>query len=339
MMITTRKLAELAGVSQATVSRCLNDSHEVSQETKERVRNLAKEHGYIIRRRRKNTVATAQRKEIAIIVSEISEMDAYLRALYNTLFNLVIQENYFPMLLFCTEESMLHRIDELTETGIIDGYIIITRAFNEEADKKFRKLLIPRVYVHYFSRYSLESINMVDTDQFLGGFLATKHLIQLGHRHIAAFTSVGREFEDRTSGYFAALREAGLPTDNKNVFTIPRSYDGGYRMIMDNQKIIHHYTGIFVQNDPSAIGCINALHDLGVQIPEQISVIGYDGIEEGKFCRPELTTIEQPLQRIAEVVMDFLLQAINRPGDSAMRTFIQPNVILRKSTGPAPQIQ
>lgn len=331
-MITTRELVALAGVSQSTVSRALRDRPEISPEVRERIRNLAKQHGYIVRSGRHRTTATAERRTIAILTSGIVEMDAYLIALCNAISQFITQENYFPLLLIYKDEFLLSRTAELISTKQIDGFIIIKREFDEEVHRYLAKLNIPQVYIHYFSRYSLNVIDLIDTDQYLGGYLATRHLLERGHRNILTLTSKGREFEDRTSGYFAAMRDAGLQANNDNVVCISCSYDDGYNFVMQNKDLIDRNTALFVQNDPGAIGCINALMDCGIHVPNDFSVIGFDGIEAGRYCRPQLTTVIQPFEDLASAALNRLLQRIGGASDKVIRTFIQPTIVERSST-------
>ncbi|SDE56613.1 transcriptional regulator, LacI family [Priestia aryabhattai B8W22] len=331
-MITTRDLATLAGVSQSTVSRALRDRPEISLETRERIRNLAKQYGYIVRSGRHRTTATAERRTIAILTSDIVEMDAYLIALCNAISQFITQENYFPLLLIYKDEFLLSRTTELISTKQIDGFIIIKREFEEEVHRYLTELNIPQVYIHYFNRYALNAINLIDTDQYLGGYLATRHLLERGHRNILTLTSEGREFDDRTSGYFAAMRDAGLQANNDNVVCISRSYDDGYNFVMQNKDLIDRNTALFVQNDPGAIGCINALMDCSIHVPNDFSVIGFDGIEAGRYCRPQLTTVIQPFEDLARAALNHLLQRIGGTNDKAIRTFIQPTIVERYST-------
>ena len=336
-MITTRELARLAGVSQSTVSRSLSDSHEISAETKERIRNLAKEHGYIVRKSKKKIYATSERKVIAVLISEKDEMDAYLVELYNIIVSCVTKENYFPMLLSGSDESILEKVHDFTRAGLVEGYIVIKRMFDPQVERYLADLKIPHVYLHYFERYSLETIDVIDSDQYLGGYLATQHLIGLGHKKILTLTSKGRAFGDRTSGYREAMREADLNVTDDDVVFIPRTIDGGYEYIMEHAGIEKQYTAVFVQNDTSALGCISALGDRGVKVPEEISVIGYDGIEHGRICRPKLTTVDQMQNKLCTLTVERLLHRIDRKKDNAIHMIVQPSLLIRESTGRAPE--
>lgn len=338
-MITTRKLAQLAGVSQSTISRCLNDSPEISRETRERVRNIAKQNGYIIKKYRRKTIATANRKAIAVLMTGMAYTNLYHKALVVRLFDRIEAENYFAIHINDKDISDTRRVEELISTGIVEGVIIIKRHFNPLVGQYLSRLGTPHVYLHYFGKESVEALNIINTDNYHGGYIATRHLLDLGHRRIKVLSSfmTSKEnhnpFLDRTSGFLVALKENGLEADDDDVAYIEHDYDTTYKYVEEHlNSIKKNYTAVFAHNDTMAIACINALQDHGVAVPDAISVIGYDGIAEGEFCRPAVTTVHQPVEELVSASIKRLTDLMNAPEERAVRTYIQPTMLIRGST-------
>ncbi len=335
-MINTRELARLAGVSQSTVSRCLNNHPNVKQNVRERVLQLAREHGYSLG---KSSIHLFRSKTIAILAEDTFHQDddytdIYRNRLVEALLRIVEQNSYFPMISFdWSRKKGMEKIEELVSADFIVGFIIINSKYNPEIDKYLTGLGIPYVCLHFFNQQSIEEVNLVDTNHFLGGYLATRHLIELGHRKILTLAAPGRVNEDRTNGFKTAMQEAGLPVGRESIAMIETSYDGGYQYVKKNLSRLRSITGIFVQNDLPAIGCINGLHSERVSVPGDISVVGYDGIEAGRFCQPELTTVIQPMEELVQGAVDRLLSLVENRDQKPVKTYIQPTLTVRGSTG------
>lgn len=341
-MITTNELARLAGVSQSTVSRSLNDSPEISRETREMIRNLARQNGYIIKKHKRKTIATANRKAIAVIIAGREYTNHYHQALFIPIFDRIEEENYFAIHINAHREVDTRRVEDLISIGMLSGVIIINRHFNPVVSDYLYRLGTPHIYLHYFGKDSLEAFDVVDTDNYYGGYIATKHLLDLGHRRIKVISSLDEydchPFADRTTGFMSAMWEAGL-TVGEDIAHIDYNYTAAYSYVASNlAQIRKNYTAIFAHNDAMGVGCVNALQDNGLRVPEDISVVGYDGIGEGEFCRPALTSVYQPVEELAAATVARLLTLIEATEKTrAMRTFIQPSLLLRDSTGAPPR--
>lgn len=337
-MISTRKLAELAGVSQSTVSRSLNDRPEISPETKERVRALAREHGYIVQKKRSKTVCSSKRKAIGILVMHhIFFEDLFLNQLLLIVNSIIEKENYYAMPLYDFSGALgVEKLRDLLSLDLIEGFIIINREYDDIIDQYFKEIGIPHVYLFYHQRRTTKQENVIDTDNFIGGFLATKHLIDLGHRRIATLTSSLDEFPERMNGYCEALKEANIAYDPRLVFGFDSSADyiTSYQEVENNLDIFQDATALFAQSDLGALGALGALLDHHFCVPEDISIIGFDGLDIGMMCRPTLTTIGQPFEDLAKQAVERLLQIANHPkGHIAQgKTYLRPSLILRNST-------
>jgi DNA-binding LacI/PurR family transcriptional regulator len=174
---------------------------------------------------------------------------------------------------------------------------------------------------------------MVDQDR--GSRLALKHITGLGHREIAFIRgpSQWRAANLRTEGWIKALKRAGLSPGP--MMAGDWSAKSGYLAALE--LIRHHrnqFTALITANDHMALGALSAFHQNHIKVPEEISVVGYDGMPETEFYQPPLTTIYQDFAALGEVSVEFLLKMINRPGTPPQRFILKPVLIPRRSTRP-----
>lgn len=334
-MISTRELAALAGVSQSTVSRSLNDQSGISPETKEKIRALAKKHGYIVRNNPRKTFATSKRKAIGVLsMFQPFFNDLFINQLLSVLYSYIEQENYYAMpLLDFAEDSGIQKIRDLMRLNLLEGLIIINRIHDQKIEDFLNEINLPHVYLIYFGRNSSEQVSIVDTDNFLGGYLAAKHLIELGHKNIVTLTSPWDEFHDRTAGYKTALMDNGITPREEYILSGDCYYNVGYQLTQDNLQLFKEATAIYGQCDVTAAGAIHALQDNGIQVPGDVSVIGSDNLELCEMCRPKLTSMAQPFLDLARATVEKLLSTVNNPQQQAQaKTFLQPRIVIRDST-------
>lgn len=337
-MITTQELAALAGVSQSTVSRSLHNSPSISEETRLRVQALAKEHGYVAKRKPHGARGSTQKSAIGIILGpnpSQESLNLYIEYLTDSILQRIEQAGFYTILL--TDDGSpeaMERIDTVAKTGSMQGCVIINTDFNALLEQRLVAYGIPHVYTQYFSRPLQKSLNIIDADHFTGGMLATNHLLSLGHRRIATFTSAGSDFEDRTAGYKAALEGSNIPFDPALVIQSGLSHALGYRAAGANWKKLEGCTAFFAQTDLMGLGVLSYLLDSGYTIPGDYSVIGFDGICEGQYCRPQLSTVVQHIDEIAGLSLKRLTRLIQRDDSKATHSFVQPTLLIRGSTAP-----
>ncbi|MCX7855177.1 MAG: substrate-binding domain-containing protein, partial [Anaerolineae bacterium] len=225
-------------------------------------------------------------------------------------------------------EEFLHRQ--------VDGLMV----FNPYADQRFRYLLpliesgIPIVYLGNTPRG--EPVSSVRCDDRDGGFQATRYLLELGHAAIATVTGPPNEecVEDRLKGYFRALEESGLPVDDRRVVCGDWSAISGYRAARSLLETGVPFTAIFAQNDQMAIGAIRALREAGLQVPRDISVIGFDDIPLASYFDPPLTTLRQPMAELGGHVARLLITAIREPDSSPNQVLLPAHIVERASCAP-----
>lgn len=174
-------------------------------------------------------------------------------------------------------------------------------------------------------------------DHYKGGYLATQYLINMGHKQIITFThkiynKEYSEFEERTKGFVKAMEENNLKISEKEIIRDEISFEYGREKIKEIVKKKKKFTAVYAQTDLLALGIIRGLRELNIKVPEEVSVIGYDNIEFGKFSEPELTTINQPTAKLAEEAVKLLTEKFDKKYNEVERKIIvEPNLVLRNS--------
>lgn len=330
-MTTIKKVAERAGVSSATVSYVINDTHSVSPAVKQRVQAAMKELGY-----RPNVLARSLRqgktRTLGLILPDSANpFYAELgRALENSAF---YKKNN---IILCNADSSVERerlyLDLLVGKQV-DGIILDS----EEKDPQLLKRRLPEDYpiVLVDRDFSESFFDTLLTDNLLGGYLATRHLIELGHKRIACVTGPANFLGamNRLHGYRQALAESGIPLDQDLIesgdFTAGSGHLAAHRLL----KLSEPPTAVFLCNDMMAIGFERSAIEMRCRIPEDISIVGFDNIELCKYLSPTLTSIAQPKEEIAEKTIQMLLDRIENPKLPPRSVLIPPKLILRESTG------
>ena len=323
--VTIADVAAAAGVSVATVSKVINDRYGVAEETSARVRAVIDQLGYTsslvaqsLRSRRSNV--------IGILAADIEAFNAELlkgaaQAIRGTGYDLVVfsdcgrREDQIGW-----ERRALARVSSLT-----DGAILVTPSTVDVA------LGAPLVAVDHNARSS--TLPTVDSDNLNGAVTATGHLISLGHRRIG-FLAGRPDLESarlREQGYRRALEAAGIAFDPGLVRV------GGYRAETAHDaarellSLAPRPTAIFAANDVSAIETIAVARSLGIAVPDDLSVIGFDNVPESALCVPPLTTVDQSIQRLGQEAVRMLIDLIDHPDSRPSQVVLPTRLIERGS--------
>jgi LacI family transcriptional regulator len=177
----------------------------------------------------------------------------------------------------------------------------------------------------------LASVALNDVE---GGYIATRHLIELGHKRIALISGPMEEdcSQDRTEGYLRAMDEAGLPTDPQLMIAGDWTATSGQQGALSLVKNRVPFTALFAQNDRMAVGAIHQFQNAGFSIPEEISVIGFDNMPLASYFNPPLTTIHQDILAIGRDAARLLLDAKKQPDQPLQQLLFSPDLVVRKST-------
>ncbi|MFZ9088083.1 MAG: LacI family DNA-binding transcriptional regulator [Pontimonas sp.] len=319
-------VAKLAQVSHQTVSRVVNNHPNTREETRERVLRAMEELGY-----RPNQAARALASSRSRIIGIlVSDADLFGPAgMTRAIENVAQSINHFAV--SCSidpdsEDSVIDGINHLKGLGV-DGLVMITPRTDAVTLARTQLGNIPIVTVD--SMYRVDELS-VSIDNFQGGQLATEHLIELGHRSILHIAGPPSWFEAtaRASGYAAAMRSHRLtPRIIEGDWTPGSGYEIGVTLDLE----AYETTGIFAGNDDLALGLLHAFDDRGIDVPGDVSIIGYDDIPHAAYWNPPLTTMQQDFYELGERAMRLLIDTIERRKLPAAETLV-PRLIQRSST-------
>src|SRR5438093_2797562 len=329
-MSSLRDVAERAGVSLATASRVLSGSAGVRPETRAKVEQATRELLYLPRGRRGPVAA------IGLIVPELA----------NPIFPVLAQAIEaqatslgLATILCNARGSSLREADyvHMLLKHDVDGMIFISsEAADERGDHSHYARLREQGARLVFVNGALASLRApaVGVDEHAAGALATRHLIELGHRRIG-FVAGPRYYKptrDKGIGRNAALHEADL--DGANLvahgdFSIP----GARTALKALLELPEPPTGVICSSDLMAIGVLQEAAALGLRVPDDLSVVGFDGIDACAWTTPPLTTIEQPIGEIAQTAVTALQTLLDEPGRELPQFLFSPRLVVRGSTG------
>lgn len=332
--ITIRDVARKAGVSITTVSRVLNHRPDVHPETRERVEKVMAECHFVgnanargLRAPDGETVAIIQRGHRNIFLNSLVE--SMLRYTKDAPANFLVEvidekEDEFRAALRLAHEN---RASAFIFAG---GYI-------DERCSLLESLDLPFVFSTVGNGACLPGKGAcVSVDDRAMGYAAARTLIDLGHRHFSIIGS--SNFGQRYAGVLAALQEAGIDFPEERYAEVRFSLSGGRDEIRRVMQELPDTTAVICMSDIQALGVIRGLHELGLKVPEDVSVFGFDGIDIGKYSIPSLSTIEQPVDEIARETIQLMLDMLLRE-ENPRQVIVDANIRLRESIGPVKNIQ
>jgi LacI family transcriptional regulator len=329
---TIREIAELAGVSIATVSRVVNGRGDVSDETRENVQRVVREYGYSANRSAR-ALSAGKTGLIGVTVPMLHPayfsylLSGAAEALYEQDMRLVLSPTMHE---HDREVTLLERLMH----GTTDGALII---LPEESSDELEQLLNHGyLFVVIDPLLPLnEKIPAVSAAHTAGADQAMRHLLSLGHRRIGAITGPPgwKATDDRQRGYYAALAAAGIMPDPEleveSNFEIVGGVAGAHQLL----NLAEPPTAIFAFNDNLAVGAIRAAHARGLRVPEDVSIVGFDDLEEAEIVTPALTTIRQPLAEMGRIAVSLLMRLLDNQRLEALHVELATRLVVRESTG------
>ena len=326
--VTIRDVAAHAGVSHQTVSRVINHSERVRQKTRTAVEASISALGY-----RPNAMARSMARGRSGVLACISPnlTDYTFASIIDGAEREARKRGYFLLSASAPdEETFAALVDDLVVSRMAEGIMVI----NPYADDRYTHL--PRNYPLVFAgaRPRTEAANSVALDDEAAARIATQHLLDLGHRQIGCLTGPMAEdcAQDRCAGYAAAMHAAGLPSDDTLIIEGDWSAQSGYDSLMALAQDGSLPSAFFVQNDQMAVGALRAARDLGLRLPEQLSIIGIDNIPLAAYFSPPLTTLEQNFEALGCEAVGLLIQAIKQPDKPHQHLRLPAKLIRRRST-------
>lgn len=339
MALTTKDIALLAGVSQSTVSRSLNNSRLISQETRERVLKIAREQEFEFNANARG-LSTNRTHTIGIIFPDEYldfGVNLYFGSLHTHLRETLEKRDLDLIIAFSQNRfTGADNIKRLIIRRKVGGLIIVRSRMAPETLEFLHQSGIPLVFLHFHQESTkLEGIDQVYTDHVKGGFLGTEHLIKLRHKKILCISAgEGSEYQQRRRGYRNALETHHIPYDESLILYGDRSFQSGYDLVMQNRGLLDTVTAVFVHTDVMALGVLEALKERNIKVPEDIALVGYDDIELSTYFHPHLTTVHQPREKIAVLACERLFEMIgSKKVKRGKEIQIQPTLVVRESCG------
>lgn len=333
--LNLRQLAEHLHLSQTTVSLVLNNSpagKSIPQHTRDRVFEAARRFQY-----RPNYFARSLRNSrsmsVGVIVPDLS--DGYFPVVMNAIETHLLEAHYFYV------TASHYRRPELVEEysrrlmeRAVDGLLLL----DTPAD-----IHVPVPAVAVSSHHAGSGVTNVVLDHDRAARLALTHLRELGHEHIAFMEGPAAitDAKYRWSSIMKIAGEMGIAFDSglcMHMNEADQSPELGYRLMRDLLTERRDFTAVFCFNDIAAIGAVRALTDAGLRVPVDVSVMGFDDIITAAFSQPSLTTVRQPLRQMGTRAAQVLLERIGNPEkEYPAELVMEPELIVRESTGPSPE--
>jgi LacI family transcriptional regulator len=341
--VNLRMLAEHLELSQTTVSLVLNNSpsaKSIPQETRNRVVEAATRLNY-----RPNYFARSLRQSrsmsVGVLAPDLSE-GYFTRVMSGVVEELTAAHYFYFTACHDWKRELIEKYPRMLVERAVDGFLLLNTAAEHIA--------VPVPVVAISAHSAAENVTNIILDHHRAVELALRHLYDLGHRRIAILRGPRAipDSEFRWESSQQVAREMDLKLDPALVIRIdsagwsmktgyhPMAPEIGYKPMRALLERTHDFTAVFCFNDIAAIGAIRALKDAGLRVPEDISVVGFDDILSAAYATPSLTTVRQPLTEMGKRGAQILLERIaNREKEYSAEVVMEPDLVVRESTGPA----
>lgn len=331
-MATIKDVAQHAGVSVTTVSHVVNETRHVSPQGRERVMAAIRELGYVPSQVARSLKSNSTRT-LGMLIPNSS--NPYFAEIVR-----VVEDRCFAAgytLVLCNTDDLPQRqgvyLQVLAERRI-DGLIVVSTGSDETLAKQLHGLKMPTVLLD--REIDDPECDLVETAHMQGALLAVRHLQSLGHRRVACIGGPAgvASSEQRVQGWRLALAEGGAaPTDTdallwRGGFTSQGGYEAMHAILRTDDRP----SAVFVCNDLMAIGALRAVHEIGLRVPDDLSLVGFDDIELAAYSSPPLTTVAQPKEHIGALAVDMLLERVDGRRHEPRKVMLQPELRVRAST-------
>jgi LacI family xylobiose transport system transcriptional regulator len=328
MPTTIATIAKAAGVSVPTVSKVLNGRADVAPATRAKVESLIDEHHY----RRRRASGSQGTKMIDLVFHELDSPWAVeiIRGVER-----VAREEHLTVVLSECGAALRPRQEWLE--GVLsrkpDGVILVFSDLHPSQRRQLAARNIPCVVIDATGEPTSE-LPAIGSANWSGGLAATHHLLELGHRRIGVIGGPARVWcsRARIDGYRAALENAGIDLDPDLIRHGDFHVEGGYEQGLVLLRLQDRPTAIFAGSDLQALGLYRAARELGLRIPEDLSVVGYDDLPVAGWIGPPLTTIRQPLIDMADQATRLVLSLARGERPPSTRIDLATSLVVRKST-------
>ncbi|RUS48711.1 LacI family DNA-binding transcriptional regulator [Cohnella sp. AR92] len=346
-MASRKEVADMAGVSEATVSRVLNNVGPIKEETRRKVLEAAERLGYHL-----NAIASSFAKgksgNIGVVLPHVPKVRLFSTFYFSEILSGIgeaIHSSGMGLLLLYREPGADYDYLSLFRTSRIDACLVLGATSLPQDEQSIARMADAGVPFYVVDqRYDKSRIPSVLADHVQGSYLATKHLVDQGHRAIGFLngSSFYSNSLDRLEGYRRALRECGIPYDGDLLFEGNYSRKSGFEATESILRNLDRLDAVACSNDRMAIGLIQGLKEAGIGVPERLPVIGYDDSDAAALIDPALSTIRVPFYEMGKLAAERLLGELssgaereepdNGVGVRNRNEVLPTSIIIRKSS-------
>ncbi|MFN3134455.1 MAG: LacI family DNA-binding transcriptional regulator [Candidatus Kryptonium sp.] len=331
-VITIKDVAKKAKVSVSTVSRVINQNYPVSEKTKRKVLKAIQELNY-------SPNLTAR----SLVLKKTHTIGVVLPDMHGDFFSEIIKEidkkarEFGYHVLLTSSHSNLQELDEVLISllnGKVDGMIIMNPTLKSIYVETRLLRKIPLVLLNCCG--DIQNSDVILIDNYTGAYNLTKHLIKHGHEKIAIITGPPDNFDsiERLKGYKDALKDAGITPSPEFEFHGDFTKDSGYEIMKSILSLSTKPTAIFALNDDMAIGAIQYAKKIGLKIPADIAIVGFDDIPMAEHINPSLTTVRVPMDKVGSMAAEKLFERIEKGTELKFsKTVLETTLIVRESCG------
>ena len=330
---TLRDVASLAGVSTQTVSRVINNHERVSSTTRTRVMEAIEDLGY-----RPNRAAQMlnTRRSFTLEVLTVDPETSLFRSTLGQMARAAQASGYSISFSVFTRGRLSDAL-ESAAARMVDGTILIPSLmlpdFTDEVSAAIQQE-IPSVQITPMLGLDAPSVSF---NQDAGARMVARHLLELGHTQFAEISGRENMLETkiRHDAWVSTAQEYGVDPGPRVTgdFLVRGGYDAAQRLLAQREE----FSALVCANDRMALGALHALHERGLKIPDDVSIVGFDNIEGADHFLPPLTTVAMDFAKMGQVAMDYLIEIIEQPDTPIYQRILMPELIVRKSTAPLPK--
>lgn len=331
-MATLKDIAKEAGVSTVTVSNVINGNHnKVSAATIDKVNALIEKYNYIPNASARS-LAKKSSKIIGVIIPNVGDQSNFLESPYNAevlgIIERIIRKHDYYLMFRCVLDC--DEVSNILQMWNVDGAIFFGM-FDQDVRDIIEKNNVPTVFLDTYVPDL--PITNIGSDDYKGGYIATRYLLNNNHRKIAFVSPNIKQpgvMQQRFNGYCKALQEKHIEVDDHLLFYSDVSYDYGVKVGKAISNHTDEITAIFATADIIALGIIEGLRINGLQVPDDISIIGFDNIPTCNYTYPKLTTINQNIAAKAEAAAELMLAKLRGESNRSLPK-IDVEIIERQS--------
>lgn len=332
MPTSIQDIATKLNISTSTVSKALNGYTDVSVKTRELVMQTAHEMGYQASAAARNLRRGRTDKIGLFLNTQIEYVVDYLSGIIP---GAVMTSQGFGknLLIYTMTDNDPQQLLDVCRAGEIDGVILFSTHYDSKTIETLFNDEFP--FVVMGRAIDDERVSYVVPDYYDGSYQATQYLLDLGHRRIAFTTrpQLTTANTARLNGYLDALRDAGIPRDEQLIVETRLEPDSGVEPTEQLLALAERPTAIFAFHDLVAVDVIRVLQAYGIHVPDDIAVMGFDGLRAGFMTMPHITTMSQPLAYIGQRVLEIVNQHIENPAQPPIQETVPVELVIRQSTG------